>query len=120
MRKFWGISLVAVAALCLMGLTTACGDAEANPTRWNLDKVALPDEVTEVASQEAGHKVELDFYAKDSGEVAFTRTYELAVNQKEIVVSEVPADGEYTVKGYLYEDGKKDVVCDFEAELESF
>lgn len=119
MRKFLGISCVALAAVVLMGLSTACGDAEANPTRWNLDKVSLPTEVTEAASTSARHSVELDFYAKDSGEVEFTRTYELAANQKEILVNEVPAEGEYTVKGYLYEDGSADPTCDFTAELET-
>ncbi len=101
-----------------MSLASACGDAEANPCRWNLDKVVLPEETQSVRAEAEESKVTLEFYEVGSDKAAFSRDYEVSATQQEILVSEVPADTEYTVKGAIYVDGAEEPALEFEAPCE--
>ena len=119
MRKFFGKLALAVSMLGLLGLASACGDAESNPCRWNVGKVELPESVV-VEESETPCKLVLDFYAVDNAgqKAEFSREYELSAGQLEVVVGEIP-NAEYSVWATVYPQGEEEPTQAFAAELES-
>ncbi|MDO5296878.1 MAG: hypothetical protein Q4F00_09640 [bacterium] len=114
MRKFLALCLAGMFLLGLSASVSGCGNAEANPCRWNLDKVALPSEVTEASRHSARNLVILDFYAEGEDKAQFSRDYELEPGQTEIIVDDVDVSGDtvYTIKGSLYcDDQCEPAVC---------
>ena len=119
MRKYLGILSLSIMAFGLLVGATGCGNAVANPCRWEVGgKVALPAEATEASSKSERNLVVLDFYAEGEDKAAFSRDVEIEPGQEEIVVDELPGDVEYTVKGSLYSDDECEAVVTFDAEVE--
>ena len=118
MRLYLGLGLITLLLTGAMGLLTGCGDAVANPTRWNLNKVVLSDEAVQASHRSDRNTVVLDFYGKDAAEPEFSREVEIAPGQSEIIVPEVPADTEYTVKGRLFCGDSEEAALTFDAACE--
>ena len=115
MRKSLGLCLAGIMVLGMITVLSGCsGNATANPCRWNLDKVALPAEVTEASHRSARNMVVLDFYAEGSDKAAFSRDCDIEPGQTEISVEDVPDDAVYTVKGSLYCDDQCEPVLTFD------
>ena len=117
MRRFLGLCLAGAALLAASAsLSGCCGNAEANPCRWNMDKAVLPQEVTEASRHSARNLVILDFSAEGEEKAAFRRDYDLVPGQTEIEIGDLPEDDVYTVKGSLYsgDDCEPAVVFDLD------
>ena len=116
MRRYLGLFLAGAFLLALSVSVSGCGNAEANPCRWNLDKVALPEEVTEASRHSARNLVVLDFYAEGADKAEFSRDYDLEPGQTEIVIDDVPEDAVYKVKGSLYSGDICEPVVSFDVD----
>ena len=115
--KYLRLLLAGMMVLGLAAVLSGCsGNATANPCRWNLDKVALPAEVTEASSHSARNMVVLDFYAEGSSKAEFSRDYDLEPGQTEIEIdtADMPGNSVYTVKGSLYCNDQCEPVLSFD------
>ena len=94
-----------VVAFCLaLGLAGCGGQNEADPSRFYLKTIAIPASTSASVEEDTERTVKLEFYnsAVSVSEPAMVKSFELAPEQKEVVVNGLEKGVSYQVKGYVF------------------